>query len=73
MDRRNFFKLVGTASGGVMSGACGKQAEEIIPLLVPEGGNPPGSRAVARERLPGVRGRVRHGCQGDGFRAGDRG
>ena len=36
MDRRNFFKLVGTASGGVMSGACGKQAEEIIPLLVPE-------------------------------------
>ena len=36
MDRRNFFKLVGTASGGVVSGACGKQAEEIIPLLVPE-------------------------------------
>ena len=36
MHRRNFFKLVGTASGGVMSGACGKQAEEIIPLLVPE-------------------------------------
>ena len=36
MDRRNFFKLVGTASGGAMTGACGKQAEEIIPLLVPE-------------------------------------
>ena len=36
IDRRNFFKLVGTASGGVISGACGKQAEEIIPLLVPE-------------------------------------
>lgn len=36
MDRRKFFKVVGTASGGVMSGACGKQAEEIIPLLVPE-------------------------------------
>ena len=36
MDRRNFFKLVGTASGGVISGACGKHAEEIIPRLVPE-------------------------------------
>ena len=36
MDRRNFFKLVGTASGGVVTGACGKQGEEIIPLLVPE-------------------------------------
>ena len=36
MDRRNFFKLVGTASGGAVTGACGRQAEEIIPLLVPE-------------------------------------
>ena len=36
MDRRNFVKLVGTASGGAVTGACGKQAEEIIPLLVPE-------------------------------------
>jgi anaerobic selenocysteine-containing dehydrogenase len=36
MDRRNFVKLVGTASGGAVSGACGRQAEEIIPLLVPE-------------------------------------
>ena len=36
MDRRNFFKLVGTASGGVVTGACGKQADEIIPLLVSE-------------------------------------
>ena len=36
MDRRNFFKLVGTASGGAMTGACGKQANEIIPLLVSE-------------------------------------
>ena len=36
MDRRNFVKLVGTASGGVISGACGKRAEEIIPRLVPE-------------------------------------
>lgn len=36
MDRRNFVKLVGTASGGVISGACSKHAEEIIPRLVPE-------------------------------------
>lgn len=36
MDRRNFFKLVGTASGGAVTGACGRQSEEIIPLLVPE-------------------------------------
>ena len=36
MDRRNFFKLVGTASGGVITGACGNQGRQIIPLLVPE-------------------------------------
>lgn len=36
MDRRNFVKLIGTASGGVISGACSKRAEEIIPRLVPE-------------------------------------
>ena len=45
MDRRNFFKLVGTASGGAMTGACGKQAEEIIPLLVPEEEIVPGVEA----------------------------
>lgn len=36
MDRRNFFKLVGTASGAAVTGACGSAAREIIPLLVPE-------------------------------------
>ena len=36
MDRRNFFKLAGTVSGSAITGACGKQAEEIIPLLVSE-------------------------------------
>ncbi len=35
MDRRNFFKIVGTASGGVLTGACGNQARELIPILVP--------------------------------------
>ncbi len=42
MDRRNFVKLVGTASGGAVTGACGRQAEEIIPLLVPEESVPVG-------------------------------
>ncbi len=42
MDRRNFFKLVGTASGGVITGACGKPGEQIIPLLVPEQAIVPG-------------------------------
>src|SRR5207237_7145739 len=36
MERRSFFKIVGTASGGLLTGSCGKQAREIIPLLVPE-------------------------------------
>lgn len=36
MDRRHFFRLVGTASGGVATGACGKRSREILPLLVPE-------------------------------------
>ncbi len=45
MDRRSFFKVVGTASGGAMTGACGKQAQEIIPLLVPEEEIVPGVEA----------------------------
>src|SRR5260370_28454453 len=36
MERRSFFKIIGTASGGILTGACGHQAREIIPLLVPE-------------------------------------
>ncbi len=36
MERRNFFKLVGTASGAALTGACGKPGRELIPLLVPE-------------------------------------
>ena len=36
MERRDFFKLVGTASGGVVTGACGRSSRELIPLLVPE-------------------------------------
>ena len=43
MERRNFFKLVGTASGAALTGACGKPGQELIPLLVPE-----------KEIVPGV-------------------
>ena len=43
MERRNFFKLIGTASGAALTGACGKPGQELIPLLVPE-----------KEIVPGV-------------------
>lgn len=36
MDRRNFFKIVSTASTGVLTGACGKKLDRYIPLLVSE-------------------------------------
>src|SRR5579863_2735804 len=36
MDRRNFFKIVSTASAGVVTGACGKKTDALIPLLVPD-------------------------------------
>ena len=35
MDRRNFFKIVSTASAGVAATSCGKK-DALIPLLVPE-------------------------------------
>lgn len=35
MDRRNFFKIVSTASAGVAATSCGKK-DTLIPLLVPE-------------------------------------
>ncbi|MBI3665183.1 MAG: molybdopterin-dependent oxidoreductase [Acidobacteria bacterium] len=36
MDRRNFFKIVSTASTGVLTGACGKKLDRYVPLLVAE-------------------------------------
>jgi len=36
MERRSFFKMVGTASGAALTGACGKPAAELLPILVPE-------------------------------------
>ena len=35
MDRRNFFKILTTTSAGALGG-CGKKADKLIPLLVPE-------------------------------------
>ncbi len=58
MDRRNFFKLVGTASGGAITGACGKQAEQVIPLLVSEEEIVPG----VEEWHPSVCGECSAGC-----------
>ena len=36
MDRRNFFKIVTSTSAGLITSACGKKSEPLIPLLVPE-------------------------------------
>src|SRR5579872_115701 len=36
MDRRNFFKILSTASAGVLATDCGHKADRLIPLLVPE-------------------------------------
>ena len=42
MDRRNFFKILSTASTGVMTGACGKKIDHYLPLLVSDGEIAPG-------------------------------
>ncbi len=56
MDRRDFFRLVGTASGGVVTGACSKRSRELLPLLVPEREIIPakssGGRQSARSAVP---------------------
>jgi anaerobic selenocysteine-containing dehydrogenase len=35
MDRRDFFKILSATSAGALGG-CGKKADELVPLLVPE-------------------------------------
>ena len=45
MDRRYFFKVVGTASSGALAGACGDGVERVIPLLVGEEEIVPGVEA----------------------------
>jgi anaerobic selenocysteine-containing dehydrogenase len=45
MDRRNFFKIVSTASATVATGACGKKRNALIPLLVPNEEIAPGEES----------------------------
>jgi anaerobic selenocysteine-containing dehydrogenase len=58
MDRRNFFKILSTASTGVVTGACGKKVERYIPLLVSDQEIAPGEDAWH----PGVCGECEAGC-----------
>lgn len=58
MDRRNFFKILSTASTGVMTGACGKKVERYLPLLVSDTEIAPGDEAWH----PGVCGECEAGC-----------
>jgi anaerobic selenocysteine-containing dehydrogenase len=58
MDRRNFFKIVSTASTGVMTGACGKKVERYLPLLVSDSEIAPGDEVWH----PGVCGECEAGC-----------
>jgi anaerobic selenocysteine-containing dehydrogenase len=58
MDRRNFFKILSTASTGVMTGGCGRKVENYLPLLVPEQEIVPGEDAWH----PGVCGECEAGC-----------
>ena len=58
MDRRNFFKILSTASTGVMTGACGKKVERYLPLLVSDSEITPGDEAWH----PGVCGECDAGC-----------
>lgn len=57
MDRRNFFKILSTASTGVVAGACGKKIE-YIPLLAPDQELVPGEEAWH----PGICGECDAGC-----------
>jgi len=36
MDRRNFFRILSATSAGALAGGCGKNTDQLIPLLVPE-------------------------------------
>lgn len=36
MERRNFFKILSTASAGALATGCGTDTDKLIPLLVPE-------------------------------------
>jgi anaerobic selenocysteine-containing dehydrogenase len=36
MDRRDFFRILSATSAGALGSSCGKKADALIPLLVPE-------------------------------------
>ncbi|HVP48445.1 MAG TPA: molybdopterin-dependent oxidoreductase [Bryobacteraceae bacterium] len=58
MDRRNFFRILSTASTGVVTGACGKKIDHYLPLLVSDCEIAPGDEAWH----PGVCGECEAGC-----------
>jgi len=58
MDRRNFFKILSTASTGVITGACGKKVDHYLPLLVSDHAIAPGEEAWH----PGVCRECEAGC-----------
>ena len=58
MDRRNFFKILSTASTGVVTGACGKKIDRYLPLLVSDHEVAPGEEVWH----PGVCGECEAGC-----------
>jgi anaerobic selenocysteine-containing dehydrogenase len=58
MDRRNFFKILSTASTGAMTGACGKKVERYLPLLISEQQIVPGEEVWR----PGICGECEAGC-----------
>jgi anaerobic selenocysteine-containing dehydrogenase len=58
MDRRDFFKILSTASTGVMTGACGRKVERYLPLLVSDQEIAPGDEAWH----PGVCTECEAGC-----------
>ncbi len=58
MDRRNFFKILSASGAGALTSACGPAANEILPLLVPEGEIVPGEE----QWHPAVCGECAAGC-----------
>lgn len=58
MERRDFFKILTTTSAGLVSGACGKRGEQLIPLLVADREVVPGEE----QWYPAVCGECEAGC-----------
>src|SRR5215469_16813924 len=58
MDRRDFFKILSTASTGAITGACGRHADHYLPLLVSDQEIVPGEDVWR----PGICGECESGC-----------